>query len=191
MLKNAILPMILVSAMATTPAMANNLNYGIGNATVKSGSDSYSGITYNLGANLEIADGFTAVVDYATGDLKKSGQTNIDYSATYVGIRYAVLDLGDGALTLNLGNANVTTKQGSTAVATNVASSGTRYGVGFTTAMSDTSNLSIDVERDKDAKLTVTSLDLVFAITESLDMNISAVNTTDHNAYSVGLSHQF
>lgn len=191
MLKKALLPMMIAGAMVTAPAMANSFDYGLGSASVKDGANSFSGITYNLGANFDITDDLTVVLDYSAGDLEKTGQTDIDYSSTYFGIRYAVFDLGAGALTLNLGNADISTKRGGTAVATNVSKSGTRYGMGFTTAMSDTSNLSINVERDNDADLTVTSLDLVFAITESLDMNISAVNTTDHNAYSLGLSHQF
>ncbi len=185
MFNKIVLPMVLTGAMVATPAMANSFDYGLGNASVKSGGNTYSGLTYNLGANIQLTDSLSVVLDYASGDLEKSGQTDIDYSSTYVGMRFAVLDLGDGALTLNLGNANVD------ATGANIDTSGTRYGMGFTSAMSETSTLSINVERDKDADLTFTSLDLVFAITESLDMNISAVNTTDHSAYSLGLSHQF
>jgi hypothetical protein len=191
MFKKALLPMMIAGAMVTAPAMANSFDYGLGNASVKLNSVSYSGLTYNLGANFNITDEMVVVLDYSSGKLKKTGQTDIDYSATYVGMRYSVIDLGDGALTANLGSANVNTKQASVAKTTNITSSGTRYGLGFTTAMSDTSTLAINVERDNDAKLTFTSLDLVFAVTNSLDMNISAVSTTDHNAYSVGLSHQF
>lgn len=191
MFKKTLLPMMITGAMTATPAMANSVDYGLGNASVKWSGNTYSGLTYNLGANFDISEDLSFVIDYASGDLKKTGQTKIDYSASYAGIRYAIMDLGEGALTLNLGSANISTKQGGTARATNISTSGTRYGIGLNTAMSDTSSLVINIERDNDAKLTFTSMDIVFAITESLDMNISATNTTDHNAYSIGLTHQF
>lgn len=190
-MKKIILPMLLAASVSAAPAMANTFDYGIGNASVKTGGLSYSGLTYNLGANLEIADGVGIVVDYASGKLKKTGQTDIDYSATYVGVQYAVFDMGDAVLALNLGSANVSTKQGGTSVATTVTDSGTRYGVGVIVPMSDTSELTINVDRDNSANITVTSADLVFAVGENMNMNVQVANATDFSAYSVGLTHSF
>ena len=63
MLKKALLPMMIAGAMVTAPAMANSFDYGLGSASVKDGANSFSGITYNLGANFDITDDLTVVLD--------------------------------------------------------------------------------------------------------------------------------
>ena len=158
--------MLLVASLSAAPAMANTFDYGIGNASVKTDGLGYSGWTYNLGANLEVADGVGIVIDYASGKLTKTGQTDVDYSATYVGVQYAVFDMSGAVFALNLGSANVSTKQGVTSVATTVTDTGTRYGAGFIGPMSHTSERFINVDRDNSDKITVTSVDLVLVVHE-------------------------
>jgi hypothetical protein len=191
MMKKVILPALLVAAVASTPAMADSFGYGLGNASVKTGGVSYSGITYNLGAKVAMSDDIALVVDYASGKLKKTGQTNVDYAASYVGIQYAAFDMGSAVLSVNLGSANVSTKQGATKVATSVTESGARFGIGLTTSLSDTASLQVNIDRDTSADITVTALDLTFEVGENMDLTIQAANATDYSAYSVGLSHGF
>ena len=190
-MKKVILPVLLAASVVAAPAMASSFDYGLGNASVKTGGVSYSGLTYNLGAAVEMSDDIALVVDYASGTLKKTGQTDVDYSASYVGIQYAAFDMGSVVFSLNLGSANVSTKQGATKVATSVTESGTRYGIGLTTDLSDAASLQVNIDRDTSADITVTSLDLAFEVGENMDLIIQAANATDYSAYSVGLSHGF
>ena len=186
-----ILTIGLITAILSAPAMANTFNYGLGHASIKTGGNNYSGLTYHLGANFAIAEDLVALVDYATGTLKKSSQTNIDYTNSYVGIKYAAYDINDIQLSLNLGGADVSAKQGASEVTAAVNKSGMRYGVGFNIDMNETSTLAIDIERDNSARITVTSMVMGFVVSENMNLNIRAGNTTDLTTYGLGLSHNF
>ena len=190
-MRKNILTVGVLAAVLSVPAMANTFNYGLGNASIKTGAASYSGLTYNLGANFDIAEDLVAVVDYATGTLKKTGHTNIDYGNSYVGIQYAVYAMGAAQLSLNLGSANVSAKQGAAKVTTAINNSGTRFGVGWSTAFDETSSLAINVDRDNSAKITATSMVMAFVVGENMGLTIEAANSTDFTAYSIGLSHGF
>jgi hypothetical protein len=190
-MRKSIITMGLVAAMLSAPAIANTFNYGLGNASIKAGGDNYAGLTYHLGANFAIAEDFIALVDYSMGTLEKTGQTNIDYTNSYVGIKYAAYDMDDIKLSLNLGGANVSAKQNASKVKTAVNNSGIRYGVGFNIGINEASNLGINIDRDNSARITVTNMAMRFVLGENMSLNMRADHTTDLNAYSIGLSHNF